>query len=82
MKSGRFEFEIEAPFAGERLDRFLVDKLPGLSRASIQRLIKEDCVQVDGQRSKANHPVRSGEKIYVTIPEPRARDENAAGETL
>jgi 23S rRNA pseudouridine1911/1915/1917 synthase len=74
MKAGRIEFEVAASAAGGRLDRFLVVKLPELSRAAIQRLIKEGHVSVDGAPSKPNHIVRASEKITVVIPEPRATE--------
>ena len=35
---------------GQRLDKFLVGRLPDLSRARIQRLIKDGFVRVDGQK--------------------------------
>jgi len=58
---------------GIRLDRYLVSRLPGaLSRAVIQRLIREAAVTAGGVPAKAHHKVASGEVIEVTMPEPRA----------
>ncbi len=74
MTASPIEFSVEPPFAGERLDKFLVGKLPQLSRAAIQRLIRENHVRVNGTATKPNHPLRAAETISVVIPEPRATE--------
>jgi 23S rRNA pseudouridine1911/1915/1917 synthase len=74
MKSDPLAFTVEPPFAGERLDKFLVGKLPQLSRAAIQRLIREGHVRVNTASSKPNHQLRVGENISVVIPAPRATE--------
>jgi 23S rRNA pseudouridine1911/1915/1917 synthase len=74
MKSDPLAFTVEPPFAGERLDKFLVSKLPELSRAAIQRLIHEGNIRVNAVPSKPNHQLRVGETVSVTIPEPRATE--------
>jgi 23S rRNA pseudouridine1911/1915/1917 synthase len=66
------EFSVEPHHAGERLDKFLVGKLPQLSRAAIQRLIHDGNIRVNAALSKPNHQLRIGEHISVVIPEPRA----------
>jgi 23S rRNA pseudouridine1911/1915/1917 synthase len=77
MKPGTLELEVEAAHAGERLDRFVVGQLPALSRAAIQRLIKDELIRVNGRKTKANHLVRAGESVTVTVPEPRATEVRA-----
>jgi 23S rRNA pseudouridine1911/1915/1917 synthase len=55
--------------AGERLDRTLAELLPHLSRAHIQRLIKEGRVTVDGEtRLKPATRIAGGETIAIQIP--------------
>ncbi len=54
----------------ERLDRFLRTSWPALSRATIQRLIEQGDIRVNGQRVKPTHPPRAGERITVRWPEP------------
>jgi 23S rRNA pseudouridine1911/1915/1917 synthase len=54
--------------AGRRLDRWLADRLPGLSRARLQTLISGGCVQVNGRRRKASHRLRAGDHVEVDIP--------------
>jgi 23S rRNA pseudouridine1911/1915/1917 synthase len=61
---------VPADSEGVRLDRFLVSVLPQQSRSQIQRLIRDGHVSVAGRGAKANHPVRTGERIAVEIPPP------------
>ena len=52
----------------ERLDLFLVRRLPDLSRSYAQRLIADGQVTVDGTARKANYKLRGGEEIVCTMP--------------
>ena len=52
----------------ERLDLFLVRRLPDLSRSYAQRLIADGQVMVDGTARKANYKLRGGEEIVCTMP--------------
>jgi 23S rRNA pseudouridine1911/1915/1917 synthase len=56
--------------AGERLDRYLADAVPGLSRSQAQRLIDDGHVRVEGRQAKANLALKAGDVIHVTLPEP------------
>lgn len=53
-------FEIDAEQAGERVDKLLTRLMGGISRATIQRWIAEDRVQVDGTVCRARDVVRAG----------------------
>jgi 23S rRNA pseudouridine1911/1915/1917 synthase len=64
--------EVEAELDGTRLDTFLADALPALSRAHIQRLIKDGQVQGPGRALRASTPVRTGQVFTLTLPEPVA----------
>ena len=57
-----------ADHADERLDLFLVRRLPDLSRSYAQRLIADGQVTVDGTARKANYKLRGGEEIACTMP--------------
>ena len=61
---------VERESAGVRLDRWLADAVPTLSRAKIQALIDAGHVRVDGARRKASHRVAPGERVDVDIPPP------------
>ncbi len=54
---------------GERLDRFLADRLPDLSRMQVQRLIKVGLATVNGRPAKPAYRVEPGDRIAVRLPE-------------
>jgi len=54
-----------------RIDSYLKEKYPELSRASIQRLIKEEQVLVNGKTIKASYNVSETDNITLNIPEPK-----------
>jgi 23S rRNA pseudouridine1911/1915/1917 synthase len=53
-----------------RLDKYLIDKLPNVSRNRVQIGIKEEFVKVNGSPVKTNYKVRPGDNIIVSLPEP------------
>ena len=59
---------LTADRADDRLDLFLVRRLPDLSRSYAQRLIADGQVTVDGTARKANYKLRGGEEIACTMP--------------
>ncbi len=67
----RIALDLGADSAGGRIDQALAARLPDLSRATLQRLIREGLVLVGGQPVRASHRVRGGERVTVTIPPPR-----------
>jgi 23S rRNA pseudouridine1911/1915/1917 synthase len=57
--------------AGRRLDLFVAQRVPELSRTRIQELIRDGKVRVDGQIAKVSHRVAAGETIEVhVVPRP------------
>lgn len=60
--------------SGARLDQYLVGKLPELSRARIQALLKSRDILVNGAAAKPKTTVERGMRIEVTIPEPVAAE--------
>jgi 23S rRNA pseudouridine1911/1915/1917 synthase len=54
----------------KRLDRYLVDRVPFLSRTAIQRLIDENAVTVNGRRPKASTRLHKGDVVETTLPPP------------
>ena len=63
-----------ADLDGERLDAFLARSVENLSRSGAQKLIEEGCVLLSGKPGKKNDRLLSGQKISVTIPEPKETD--------
>jgi len=60
---------IEHSHPGERLDAFLRKQLPALSRSTVQRLIAEGHITVNGQPTKPTHTPRAGEVVQLEWPE-------------
>lgn len=54
----------------ERLDRFLADQLPELSRSQLKILIDDGRVRLGGQSVKAGLRLKGGEAVTVEIPPP------------
>jgi 23S rRNA pseudouridine1911/1915/1917 synthase len=65
---------IEKTLPSERLDTFLRSKFPAASRGAIQRLIEEGHIKVNGQKVKATHTPRAGERIEIHWPEARSAE--------
>ena len=71
MPSARTEtLVIEHTLPSERLDTFLRDRFPAVSRGAIQRLIEEGHIRVNGRSVKPTHSPRAGEEVEVHWPEP------------
>lgn len=78
------EFQLKGQ-AG-RLDKILTDLMPGESRSTIQKIIKDGLVRVDGHHQKANFKLKGDECLLVerrsliveedTLPEAEAMDLN------
>src|SRR5436189_42686 len=56
---------------GRRLDQFLVEHIPEVSRARIQQLISQEKVEVDGKPAKASLRLRGDEEIVLLGPAER-----------
>ncbi len=53
-----------------RIDKFLTDRLPNVSRNKIQEAIEAGFVMVNGKPTKANYKIRPLDLITVSMPEP------------
>jgi len=53
--------------AGRRLDLFVAERIPALSRTRVQELIREGNVRVDGRTARASHRIAAGEAIDVAV---------------
>ncbi len=58
---------------GGRLDRYVADRLSGLSRSKVQRLIENGHILLNGEVKKASYSLAVGDSIQLHIPpeEPR-----------
>jgi 23S rRNA pseudouridine1911/1915/1917 synthase len=53
--------------AGRRLDLFVAEGVPDLSRTRIQELVREGHVRVDGHIAKVSHRISAGETIEIDV---------------
>ena len=54
-----------------RLDLFLREEFPAVSRGALQRLIGEGCVTVNGRTVKPTHAPHAGDRIEIRWPDAR-----------
>jgi len=64
----QYRFSVAEP--GIRLDRYVADKCPELSRTQAQRLIADGLVTVNGHPARAGLNLNIGDKVIVNIPPP------------
>lgn len=53
-----------------RLDKYINERRPEISRSQAQRLIDEGQVTVNGTNSRASYKITSGDQISINIPPP------------
>ena len=80
-EDGLRTFTADASAAGLRLDAYLAQSLPDLSRARVQMLIEAGQVRVDGATPKSKAKLRGGERIEIE-GEPRPEPLNATPEDI
>ncbi len=64
-----YSFIVKKEDSSRRLDVYLRERLPGLSRTFLKELIENRLVLVDGNPAKVAHRVRPGETITIHVPE-------------
>jgi 23S rRNA pseudouridine1911/1915/1917 synthase len=62
----KYSFTAEIPAA--RLDRFVAESCPELSRTHAQELINQGHIKVNGQPARASHRLNPGDRVSVSIP--------------
>jgi 23S rRNA pseudouridine1911/1915/1917 synthase len=65
MEDGVRSFAADAAAAGMRLDAYLAQAIPEISRARVQMLIDAGQVRVDGAAAKTKQKMRGGEAIEI-----------------
>ncbi len=58
-------FTADVSAAGLRLDQYLAQAIPDISRARVQMLIENGQVRVDGQTAKPKHKLHGGEALEI-----------------
>ena len=60
--------------AGRRVDQFLADALPQLTRSAAQKLLEEGAVTLNGQPVKKNYKTSAGDDLVLVLPDPAPID--------
>jgi 23S rRNA pseudouridine1911/1915/1917 synthase len=55
---------------GQRMDRYISQTHPELSRSHVQWLIVQGCVRLNGRLVKAGHKLKAGDDVDVHLPPP------------
>lgn len=64
-------FEVSEQAEGSRLDRYLAECVPEISRSYLQKLIRDGGVLLNGKPAKAGAKLAPGMKIELSVPEAR-----------
>lgn len=59
---------------GRRIDKYVQNRFSFLSRAAVQRLIRDGAILVNGQPTKASYEMAGGDVIDITLPTPPRTD--------
>lgn len=70
----RTELVVTAGETPKRLDVFLANREPTLSRSALQRLIQEGRITINGQAVKPSQKIKPGDRIVLEIPRPEPLD--------
>lgn len=66
------DYELEYPnISPERIDKYINEQIPDLSRSYIQQLIKQENVQINEKVCKQNYKCKHGDKIVISYEEPK-----------
>ncbi len=63
-------YRVSAGDEGVRLDVFLAQRLPEVSRAQIQRWIEAGMVEVNGKPARPNLRLKTDDEVYLELPAP------------
>jgi 23S rRNA pseudouridine1911/1915/1917 synthase len=69
------QIELFVEEAGDRLDAYLADELPDISRSRLQKLISSEQIRVNGKVCTSKKAtVQAGDRLLVTLPEAEPLD--------
>ena len=66
----RQQFQVAEEFADMRIDRYLAEICPDLSRSYVQKLLKSGDVEADGVKVKPSYRVSAGEVVELEVQAP------------
>jgi 23S rRNA pseudouridine1911/1915/1917 synthase len=69
--------ELRVSEGGQRLDKYIAQVVPDLSRSRAQKLIEEGLITVNGEITKPSYRVEIGDLVVVSIPPPEPAEVRA-----
>lgn len=66
----RVRLRIRRKLPGRRLDKYLHGRYPHMSRTTIQRLIRQGAITINGQTTKPSYEMCGGDVVELVIPPP------------
>jgi len=69
--SEEYSIEVDPGQGHIRIDKFLGDKIAGISRTKVQNGLKKGNIKVNGEAVKSNYKVHPGDKIDLVFPRER-----------
>ena len=76
-----YNFIIDLNQSTIRIDKFLYDKLPNVTRNKLQEAIKNGFIKVNEKEIKSSYKIKVYDKIIVSLPKP-PRNEDIEPENL
>lgn len=64
----QYEYEVSGEAAGARLDVFVSEQQPELTRSRIQKLLAEGKLRCNGETVKAGYKIKEGDRIVLEVP--------------
>jgi len=71
---GTFTLHVGRGEQGQRLDAFVCNHLPAVSRSRAAALIRQQTIQVDGAPCKAGYKLKTGQAVSGSTPAPETPD--------
>jgi 23S rRNA pseudouridine1911/1915/1917 synthase len=69
-----FRINVDKKQSPVRIDKFLMDRLPNVTRNKIQKAIEAEAVLVNDKPTKSSYKIRPEDVITVSLPEPPRDD--------
>ena len=70
VKAINNSYDLKVEESGARLDKFVSEKCPELSRTRAQKLIEDGFITVNGQIARSSLKLQTGDNVRVAIPAP------------
>ena len=70
----RNEFIVDKVFDGLRLDKYLSEVIPDVSRSNLARITEDGGVTIDGKNADKKTKVKENQLVVIEIPEPKSAE--------